>query len=144
MSKKTNKQSRIDSLSEKYSGISSLLKSVKDGDKKRKEIISDMSEVSELMELNKNKSEFNPHGEYTIIYYKGIKYELTFMQSMVIKYMYEQHKSGKEEILDSDIFAYINTAQTSMSAIFKKTEIMNNVIIRVINHYYKLNIAIPQ
>ena len=140
MPKKTDKQSRIEYLSKKHPAISSLMELNKNQSKMIKETMGDMLEVQELTELIKNKSEFNPHGDYSIIYHNGTKHKLTPMQSNVIRFMEEEHKSGKEEILDKDILDYIGTTQLTMSAVFKKTKIMNNVISKVYNNYYKLNL----
>ena len=62
------------------------------------------------------------------------------MQANIISFMIKEHNSGKEEVFDGDIFEYVGTTQLNLSAIFKKTGIMNNVIKREHNHYYKLDI----
>tara|TARA_B100000965_G_C19599822_1_gene761953 strand:- start:1172 stop:1597 length:426 start_codon:yes stop_codon:yes gene_type:complete len=141
MPKKTDKQSRIDELSKKYPAQASLLKLQKQAEKAAKSAyFGELYDMQELAQLTNNVSEFNPHGDYSIIYHNGLKYKLTPMQANVIRYMDKEHKKGKEEIFDKDILDHIGTSQLTISAVFKKTKIMNNVILRVYNNYYKLNI----
>ena len=140
MPKKTDKQSRIDHLSEKHPAIASLHNAIKSFNKTVDKISKPLKEQNELSELINSKTEFNPHGDYSIIYHNGTKHKLTPMQANIISFMVKEHKSGKEEVFDVDIFKKISTEQSNMTAIFKKTDIMNNVIKRVYNNYYKLDV----
>ncbi len=110
MAKKTDKQSRLDHLSEKHSAIASVLKAQKKWNDKVEEIVTPLREQKELTELINSKSEFNPHGDYSIIYHNGIKHKLTPMQANAIRYMHNEHKKGKEEIWDKNILDYIGTS----------------------------------
>ena len=140
---KNKKQKELDKIKKRNPGAYKLAKANNDMQKgidALKEIMQPLTDISTAKKLMNSKEEFNPHGDYSFIYFKGRKHKLTPMQANAIRYMDEQHKKGKEEIWDKNILDHIGTKQFTMSAIFHKTKIMNNLISKVCNNYYKLNI----
>tara|TARA_Y100001973_G_scaffold91578_1_gene140387 strand:- start:42 stop:467 length:426 start_codon:yes stop_codon:yes gene_type:complete len=140
---KTKKQKELDDIKKRNSGAYDIAKAynqmenIADTIREKMKPLTDIGRVKELMN---SKDKFNPHGDYSIIYFNGQKHKLTPMQANAIRYMVAEHKNGKEEIFDKDILDCIGTSQLTMSAVFKKTTIMGNVISKVYNNYYKLNI----
>ena len=140
---KTKKQKELDEIKKRNPNaykIAEASNQMQKASDKIREAMKPLFDIQRAKELMNSKDKFNPHGDYSIIHFNGQKHKLTPMQSNAIKYMNDEHKNGKEEIFDKDILDYIGTSQLTMSAIFKKTAIMGNVISKVYNNYYKLNI----
>ena len=57
-----------------------------------------------------------------------------------IKYMYNEQKKGRNPIFVQDILDACNTKETSLHRLFKKKNVMGNLILKKRNTYYYLNI----
>ncbi len=84
--------------------------------------------------------EFNPRGDYTLIYHKNQVYEFTGMQANIIKFMYEKHQEGKVDFFQGDLIEEVNSEQSYLHQIFKGNPALNSFIIKTQNNFYKLDL----
>ena len=102
------------------------------------------SPMGELMEMqyfiNAKSDKFNPEGDYSVINFNGEDILLSQTQALAIKYIYEEHKKGRKSIFIHDILDACYTKETSLHRLFKKKNIMRNLILKRKNTYYYLDI----